>query len=75
MFYPIGSIQGGWGKRFSPDEEYAVRQLATMLDQNDLESQPLDTGSDVDYDEKRSWRSLNGGGWGKRAEWGNFRGE
>lgn len=46
-----------------------------MLEQNDIEPQTLDVVPDVDYDEKRAWRSLNSGGWGKRSDWGNFRGK
>lgn len=52
-----------------------MKQLATLLEQNDLEPQTVDVVPDVDYDEKRAWKSLSGGGWGKRSEWGSFRGD
>lgn len=76
------NLQGGWGKRFSPEEEFTLRQLASLIEQEEQEQQNYPEGylgseaeADFNDDEKRNWRSLNGGGWGKRADnWANFRG-
>lgn len=71
-------VQGGWGKRFAPDDEYAIQQLASLLeDQQQIEPQyssEFDSEPEPNDDEKRAWKQFNNG-WGKRAEsWKNFRG-
>jgi len=84
LYYPYAdkrawqNLQGGWGKRFAPEDEYAVKQLAALLEQEEQDPQYAEFGpladNDVNDDDKRAWKGLNGG-WGKRSDsWGNFRG-
>ena len=71
--------QGGWGKRFSPEDAYELGQLSALLDQEENIPQYVDYESVTETgengaEEKRAWKSLNGGSWGKRTNWSNFRG-
>lgn len=71
--------QAGWGKRFFPEDAYELGQLSALLDQEENVPQYADyesatkTGENSE-EEKRAWKSLNGGSWGKRSNWSNFRG-
>lgn len=73
-------FKGAWGKRYDPEDEYAIKQLAALIEQEEQQDPRYsEYGSENDLgfndDEKRAWNSLNGGGWGKRADkWDNFRG-
>nr|QNT17936.1 allatotropin-B [Colaphellus bowringi] len=69
-------FQGGWGKRLAPyDEEAAIQEIASMLEQHDRHdvSSDLEDKFDVHDDEKRNWNKFTDG-WGKRSKWDNFRG-
>ncbi|XP_022921176.1 allatostatins MIP isoform X2 [Onthophagus taurus] len=72
------NLQAGWGKRLSPN---ALQNLQNLVLRSSIADSMADYGDySLDQDifdwgnEKRSWKSLNGGGWGKRSDWGNFRG-
>lgn len=75
-------MQGAWGKRLAPEDEYAMKQLASLIEQEEQQQEPqyseyagLGSDSDINNDDKRAWKGLNGG-WGKRSDsWGNFRGK
>lgn len=56
-----------------------MKQLAALIEQEDQSPQYSEFGSvtdtEVNDDDKRAWKGLNGG-WGKRSDnWGNFRGK
>ncbi|KRT82192.1 hypothetical protein AMK59_4185, partial [Oryctes borbonicus] len=73
------NLQGGWGKRYAPDDIYTLRLAAALAEQEEQEPQlTSDLSNDADFEpideEKRSWKSLSGTGWGKRSDWTSFRG-
>lgn len=71
-------LQAGWGKRWSPDDEWSLSENSDnepqQYDDYGVAPPAVDL-EDLRDDEKRTWRSLNSP-WGKRAtqNWGSFRG-
>ncbi|CAH0561033.1 unnamed protein product [Brassicogethes aeneus] len=72
-------LQSGWGKRFSPDDEMAINQLASMLERDQQMEQPYteygpEGHMNLNNDDKRGWGEFHDG-WGKRSNnWNKMRG-
>lgn len=65
-----------WGKRAAPEEEYALQQLLTWLEQQQSTDNTPDYIVDLEPNNevKRGWRQFSDG-WGKRGDsWKNFKG-
>lgn len=70
--------QGGWGKRWGPEDEWSLSENVDNEPQqyDDYQAAAPSNGDFEDLldEDKRSWRAINGA-WGKRAHgWDSFRG-